>query len=157
MTMLESATYGVHEFVRDARRIMEVEGEIPDREAAVRELEPLLRRALGGPGWTDPEFAAELDGRRGYEYYRNQDSSLQVYGVLFRQGRPTPVHDHVTWGLIGVYSGEQRTTRYWRPVTGGAIMARRPGNVTSSCAPTRCSRAVPCTRCCHPTTSIGSR
>lgn len=112
--MPESATYGVHEFVQDARRIMEVEGGISDRGAAMGELEPLLRRALDGPGWTDPEFAAELDGRRGYEYYRNQDSSLQVYGVLFRQGRPTPVHDHVTWGLIGVYSGEQRTTRYWR-------------------------------------------
>ena len=34
--------------------------------------------------------------------------------MLFRPEFPTPVHDHVTWGLIGVYSGTQRTTRYRR-------------------------------------------
>ena len=107
--------YGVEEFVADARRIMEVEGGITDREAAVRQLEPLLERALDGPGWTDPKYATVVDGGRpGYRYYRNDDGSLNVYGVLFRPGHPTPVHDHVTWGIIGVYSGEQRTTRYRR-------------------------------------------
>jgi 3-mercaptopropionate dioxygenase len=107
--------YGVRELVADARRIMEVPGGIADREAAVRQLQPLLERALAGPGWTDPEFAATVDGgRRGFEYHRSPDGTLFVYGVLFRHGHPTPVHDHVTWGLIGVHSGEQRTARYRR-------------------------------------------
>jgi predicted metal-dependent enzyme (double-stranded beta helix superfamily) len=114
-------TYGVSEFVEDARGIMEVPGGIADREAAVRRLEPLLRRALGGPGWTDPRYAATMEGgRRGFDYYRSAGGSLLVYGVLFRQGRPTPVHDHVTWGLIGVHSGEQRTARYRRRDDGSA-------------------------------------
>jgi predicted metal-dependent enzyme (double-stranded beta helix superfamily) len=108
-------TYGVRDFVRDARGIMEVPGGVADREAAVRQLEPLLRRALDGPGWTDPELAATVEGgRRGFDYHRSPDGSLFVYGVLFRHGHPTPVHDHVTWGLIGVHSGEQRTARYRR-------------------------------------------
>lgn len=108
-------TYGVSAFVADARRVMEQAGGVVDREVAVLELEPLLRRALDGPGWTDPRYATTVEGgRRGFEYYRNGDGSLLVYGVLFRQGHPTPVHDHVTWGIIGVYSGEQRTTRYLR-------------------------------------------
>jgi len=107
--------YGVAEFVEDARRIMEATGGVRDREAAVHELEPLLRRAMDGPGWTDERYAAAMEGgRRGFEYYRNPDGSLFVYGVLFRHGHPTPVHDHVTWGLIGVFSGEQRTARYRR-------------------------------------------
>ena len=110
-----TTTYGIAEFVADARRIMEVEGGITDREAAVRQLEPLLKRALDGPGWTDPRYATTVDGGRpGYRYYRNDDGSLNIYGVLFRPGHPTPVHHHVTWGLIGVYSGQQRTTRYRR-------------------------------------------
>lgn len=110
-----TATYGVQEFVADARRIMEVPGGVGDRQAAVKQLEPLLRRALDGPGWTDPECATTVEGGRpGFDYYRNDDGSLFVYGVLFRYGRPTPVHDHVTWGIIGVYSGEQRTARYRR-------------------------------------------
>jgi predicted metal-dependent enzyme (double-stranded beta helix superfamily) len=108
-------TYGVREFVADARGIMEVPGGVGDREAAVRRLEPLLRRALDGPGWTDPEYARTVDGGRpGFAYYHNPDGSLLVYGVLFRHDHPTPVHDHVTWGLIGVHSGEQRTARYRR-------------------------------------------
>jgi predicted metal-dependent enzyme (double-stranded beta helix superfamily) len=107
-------TYGVAEFVDDARKIMEVPGGPAGREAAVRALEPLLRRALDGPGWTEPRYAATVEGRRGFDYYRNEDGTLFVYGVLFRQGHPTPVHDHVTWGLIGVHSGEQRTARYQR-------------------------------------------
>lgn len=107
--------YGVAEFVADARRIMEVDGGVADRDAAVRRLEPLLRRALSGPGWTDPGYATVVDGGRpGYRYYQNDDGSLNIYGVLFRPDYPTPVHDHVTWGIIGVYSGEQRTTRYRR-------------------------------------------
>jgi 3-mercaptopropionate dioxygenase len=113
--MAMEPTYGVAEFVDDARKIMEVPGGPADREAAVRALEPLLRRALAGPGWTEPRYAAAVEGgRRGFDYYRNADGTLFVYGVVFRQGRPTPVHDHVTWGLIGVYSGEQRTARYRR-------------------------------------------
>src|SRR6266700_7439944 len=108
-------TYGVEEFVDDARKIMEVPGGAGDREAAVRALEPLLRTALDGPGWTDPRYATTVEGgRRGFAYYRNDDGTLFVYGVLFRQGHPTPVHDHVTWGIIGVHSGEQRTARYRR-------------------------------------------
>jgi len=39
---------------------------------------------------------------------------LNIYGVLFHPEHPTPTHDHVTWGIIGVYSGRQRTTRYSR-------------------------------------------
>ena len=114
--MTKTATaYGIDEFVADARHIMEVAGGIADREAAVRRLEPLLKRALDGPGWTDPRYATVVDGGRpGFRYYQNEDGSLNVYGVLFRPGHPTPVHDHVTWGIIGVYSGEQRTTRFRR-------------------------------------------
>ena len=114
-----TSEYGVEEFVADARRIMEVPGGIADREAAVLQLEPLLRRALDGPGWTEARYATVVEGRPGFRYYQNDDGSLNIYGVLFRPGHPTPVHDHVTWGIIGVYSGRQRTTRYRRLDDGG--------------------------------------
>ncbi len=108
-------TYGIAEFITDARRIMGVEGGIRDRTDAVGQLEPLLKRALDGSGWTDPQYATIVDGGRpGFAYYKNDDGSLNIYGVLFRPEHPTPTHDHVTWGIIGVYSGRQRTTRYRR-------------------------------------------
>ena len=113
--MSANTNYGIAEFITDAQRIMEVEGGITDRAAAVGQLEPLLKRALDGPGWTDPQYATIVDGGRpGFAYYKNDDGSLNIYGVLFRPEHPTPTHDHVTWGIIGVYSGRQRTTRYSR-------------------------------------------
>ena len=115
MTMDHTTEYGVTAFVEDAKRIMETPEGVSDREAAVRALEPLLHRALDGPGWEDAHYAVITDsGRPGFEYYRNPETSLHIYGVLFRADHPTPVHDHVTWGIIGVYSGTQRTTRYHR-------------------------------------------
>lgn len=113
--MSTERTYGIAAFITDAKRIMEVDGGITDRAAAVGRLEPLLKRALDGPGWTDPQYATIVDGGRpGFAYYKNTDGSLNIYGVLFRPEHPTPTHDHVTWGIIGVYSGRQRTARYSR-------------------------------------------
>jgi 3-mercaptopropionate dioxygenase len=113
--MERAAVYGVSEFVADARGIMQVEGGEVDRPAVVRRLQPLLERALDGPGWTDECYrGVDSEGRALFTYYVDPAERLLVYGVIFRRGRPTPVHDHVTWGLIGVYSGEQRTTRYYR-------------------------------------------
>lgn len=116
--------YGVREFVADARALREGPHPVEDREQVVARLRPLLERALHGPGWTDAEWATTVDGRPGYRYHQSHDGSLEIYGVLFRKGHPTPVHDHVTWGLIGVLSGEQRTTRYWR---------RDDGSVPGAC------------------------
>jgi len=115
MTADTAARYGVVQFIEDAKRIMEAPDRVDDREVAVRALEPLLSRALDEPGWEDPRYATvTANGRPGFDYYRNPETSLHIYSVLFRPEFPTPVHDHVTWGLIGVYSGTQRTTRYRR-------------------------------------------
>ncbi|MFZ0217894.1 MAG: globin, partial [Candidatus Dormiibacterota bacterium] len=91
MAAEKTTDYGVRELVEDARRVMEGPDRLTDRQAVVERLAPLLRRALLGAGWTDDEFRTEVDGRPGYRYYVNEDGSLQIYGVLFRQGHPTPV------------------------------------------------------------------
>ena len=79
MSADRATAYGVAEFVADAKRIMEAPGGVPDREAAVRALEPQLRRALDGPGWEDPRYATVTEsGRPGFEYYRNLETSHQI-------------------------------------------------------------------------------
>ena len=134
MTAEPTAPYGVVQFVDDAKRITEAPDGVDNREAAVRALEPLLRRALDGPGWEDPRYATvTANGRPGFDYYRNAETSLHIYSVLFRPEFPTPVHDHVTWGLIGVYSGTQRTT-----ATAARMMARPRATVASPRLPTSC-------------------
>ena len=84
MTADPEIPYGVVQFVADAKRIMESPDGVSDRGATVRALEPLLRRALDGPGWEDPRYAAiTANGRPGFNFHRSPDTSLHIYSVLF--------------------------------------------------------------------------
>lgn len=111
--MAETAGYTIQEFIGDARRVLSRSGE--DREQVVRELTPLVERVLWDDGLFDEQYRAEPEnGRPRYMYHSDPDGSLQVYVVEFAPGMPTPVHDHVTWGLIGTCGGQQHTRRYIR-------------------------------------------
>lgn len=120
--MEQGSDYTVEAFVEDARRVVsEANG---DREYVVRELTPLVERVLWDDSLLDERYrAAPENGRPRFVHHQAADGSLQVYVVEFEPGNPTPVHDHVTWGLIGVYGGAQRTLRYER-VDNGADPTR---------------------------------
>jgi predicted metal-dependent enzyme (double-stranded beta helix superfamily) len=114
MTTTQPATgYTIQAFVEDARRsLVAANG---DRKRVVTELQPLVERVVWDDGLFDERFRAEPEnGRPRYLYHNAPDGSLQVYVVEFAPGMPTPVHDHVTWGLIGVCGGRQLTARYSR-------------------------------------------
>lgn len=111
--MATTSAYTIDAFVTDAQRVI---GESAgDRQRVVDELTPLVEQVVWDDGLFDPQHRAEPEnGRPRYHYHSEPDGSLQVYVVEFAPGQPTPVHDHVTWGLIGVCGGEQRTSRYQR-------------------------------------------
>src|SRR3989442_9182559 len=49
-----------------------------------------------------------------YALYRAEDGSLTLFSLVIPAGAETPVHDHLAWGLIGVYRGRQHETIYRR-------------------------------------------
>lgn len=111
--MSSTSEYTIDTFIRDAQQtIASANG---DRERVVSELKPLVERVVWDDALFDERYRAEPEnGRPRYLYHSAPDGSLQVYIVEFAPGMPTPVHDHVTWGLIGIAGGEQRTARYTR-------------------------------------------
>src|SRR5437867_5239058 len=42
------------------------------------------------------------------------DEAYSIIGGVWRPGQSTPIHDHLTWALIGVYEGEERETLFRR-------------------------------------------
>ncbi len=42
------------------------------------------------------------------------DKAYSIIGGVWKPGQTTPIHDHLTWALIGVYSGQERETLYRR-------------------------------------------
>jgi predicted metal-dependent enzyme (double-stranded beta helix superfamily) len=49
-----------------------------------------------------------------YALYRAEDGSLCLFSLVIPAGSETPIHDHLAWGLIGVYRGTQDETVYRR-------------------------------------------
>jgi predicted metal-dependent enzyme (double-stranded beta helix superfamily) len=80
-------------------------------------------------GWLPKEYA-EPDLKSGmgsgigqYALYRAEDHSLCLFSLVIPAGAETPIHDHLAWGLIGVYRGVQDETVY-RRLDDGADEAR---------------------------------
>jgi predicted metal-dependent enzyme (double-stranded beta helix superfamily) len=97
-----------------------------DRRAAVEQVRPLLASLLERDDLLDDRYKLVTDeGRVRYSYYRSADGSLTIGGPIFQPGRPTFVHNHNTWGVIGIYSGRQRTGRFLRTDDGAT-----PGKAT---------------------------
>jgi 3-mercaptopropionate dioxygenase len=102
----------------DATR--EASATIPDLDARVAALRPAFAELLGATGWLPEEFAqpdltSGMGGGIGqYALYRAHDGSLCLFSLVIPAGVSTPVHDHLAWGVIGVYRGRQHETIYRR-------------------------------------------
>ena len=94
--------------------------EIPDAGRRVDALRPAFSRLLAADGWLPDEFAqpdtaSGMGGGIGqYALYRDEGGELCLFSLVVPSGSSTPVHDHLAWGLIGVYRGAQLDTTYAR-------------------------------------------
>jgi predicted metal-dependent enzyme (double-stranded beta helix superfamily) len=94
--------------------------EVPDDHARVDALRPAFSRLLEAGDWlpdqyAQPDYQSGMGGGIGqYALYRARDGSLCLFSLVIPSGVSTPVHDHLAWGLIGVYRGQQEETIYRR-------------------------------------------
>lgn len=107
----------IRELVSDARRAA---AEIPDVAQRLKALEPSFAKLLAADGWLpeeygSPDHTSGMGGGIGqYALYRAEDGSMTLFSLVIPAGVSTPVHDHLAWGLIGVYRGRQEETIYVR-------------------------------------------
>jgi predicted metal-dependent enzyme (double-stranded beta helix superfamily) len=107
----------VRSLVEEARRLAR---EVADDAERVALLEPAFRQLLAAEGWLPNQLAQadEASGMGGgigqYALYRAADGSLCLFSLVVPPGSTTPVHDHLAWGLIGLYRGRQAETVYRR-------------------------------------------
>lgn len=105
----------VHRFIDDVQRAIARE-ERPD--VLVEQLKPAFANLLQADGWLPDEFSTpyEASGMGGgigqYLLYRSGDGELTLFSLVVPAGSTTPVHDHLAWGLVGLYRGEQAERVY---------------------------------------------
>jgi len=97
-----------------------VRSRLTGAEACVDALRPAFARLLARDGWlpdscAKPDDASRMGGGIGqYALYRADDGSLCLFSLVVPAGAATPVHDHLAWGLVGIYRGRQDETVYRR-------------------------------------------
>lgn len=98
-----------------------VEGD-RDRLKAIR---PLVRKLLGNNPWLLTEYEAP-DPELGWSVtmlYDEPDFPLTVQTVAWLPGQVSPIHNHGTWGLVALISGQEKNT-FWQETD--------PSNFTSN-------------------------
>jgi predicted metal-dependent enzyme (double-stranded beta helix superfamily) len=102
---------------------------VPPREACTA-IEPLFVQLMQDRAWLPAEFQhdAPESGMGGgigqWLLYRAADRSLCLFSLVVPPGSTTPVHDHLAWGLIGLYRGNQDEEIY-RPGQGTLDLVRQ--------------------------------
>ena len=110
-------TSEVRALIDETRRQMDRDADNADRIDA---LKPAFAALLAAEGWLPerlavPDETSRMgDGIGQYALYRAEDGSLCLFSLVVPANASTPVHDHLAWGLVGVYRGEQDETVYRR-------------------------------------------
>jgi 3-mercaptopropionate dioxygenase len=118
----------VRAFVADVRATIAVAS---TPEAACDAIRPRFSELLADQDWLPAEYqaAAPESGMGGgigqWLLYRADDASLSLFSLVVPAGSETPIHDHLAWGLVGLYRGTQHEEIYARPEDGLELVERR--------------------------------
>lgn len=96
--------YTLDQFVGEMRSAAE---KAPEPADAVAAIAPLLHRLLcGSRDFLKPEhFRADPEQYSRNAVYVDPDGGPSLYSIVWTPGQWTPVHDHGTWGVVGVVQG----------------------------------------------------
>jgi predicted metal-dependent enzyme (double-stranded beta helix superfamily) len=120
-------TRRVREFIATARK------RIKDADSpahACEQISPLFADLLVDRDWLPAEYQAPASGSGmgggigQWLIFRAADRSLSLFSLVVPPGAMTPVHDHLAWGVVGVYKGNQ-DEEFYTPGGGRLELARR--------------------------------
>jgi 3-mercaptopropionate dioxygenase len=95
---------------------------------ACERIRPAFAELLADPDWLpaayrEPAPESGMGGGIGqWSLYRAADGSLSLFSLVVPPGAETPVHDHLAWGLVGLYRGTQDEDIYARDGDGGLAL-----------------------------------
>lgn len=84
-----------------------------DEPALFEEARPLMADLIASPAWL-PRAFGEPDPQFYRQYLLHCDplERFSLVSFVWGPGQQTPIHDHTTWGLIGVLEGAEHSQRY---------------------------------------------
>ena len=104
----------------------------PSPEGACEAIRPAFASLLADPDWLpqtyrEPVPDSGMGGGIGqWALYRSEDGSLSLFALVVPPAAETPVHDHLAWGLVGLYQGTQDEEIFARRAGELELTERRP-------------------------------
>ena len=117
----------VRGFVGDVRAVIEMSSSPAE---ACRSIEPGFTALLANRDWLPERYQegaphSRMGGGIGqWLLFRSADRSLCLFSLVVPAGSMTPVHDHLAWGLVGLYRGNQ-DEEFYRPGEGTLDLVRQ--------------------------------
>lgn len=109
---MPTAPYTVGQFARDVDTCVRKHS---NESGILKGIKPLLEKLIQ----TDDSVPEEAFAPRKDRFAMNlihmpRDELFSIIGGIWHPGQTTPIHDHLTWALIGVYDGEEREALFRR-------------------------------------------
>jgi 3-mercaptopropionate dioxygenase len=119
----------VHGFVATVREAIAAAASAEDACEAIR---PQFAELLADPDWLPERYRQSApESRMGggiaqWLLFRPADRSLSLFALVVPSGSETPVHDHLAWGLVGLYQGTHDEEIYAERDGGMELVESRP-------------------------------
>lgn len=103
-------TEAVRELIETAQEAARV---APSPAVACEQIRPRFAELLNDPRWLpakyqEPAPESGMGGGIGqWLLFRAGDRSMSLFSLVVPPGTQTPIHDHLAWGLVGLYRGTQ--------------------------------------------------
>jgi predicted metal-dependent enzyme (double-stranded beta helix superfamily) len=103
------------DFIRFMTELVQNESTESDEgeEAVLKAGADALTELIGTDDWLPDEYAVANPAR--YQQFLLHCDPMERFSVVsfvWSPGQETPIHDHCTWGLVGVLRGEEWSQRY---------------------------------------------
>ena len=114
----------VRSFVAGVRETVARSGSPAEAVEAIR---PAFSKLLADDDWLPEGYRSPVpeSGMGGgigqWLLFRSAARDLSLFALVVPPGSETPVHDHLAWGLVGLYRGEQEETVYERRDEGAPV------------------------------------
>lgn len=110
MSVQTTATRALEELIAGIRAI--VASGADDREVAERVADTLQPYLSTVDFLTEEQLEPDPTHYRQHVLHVEEDGSFSIVALVWLPGQATPIHDHVSWCVVGVHQGEEHETVY---------------------------------------------
>ncbi|VEP14324.1 putative metal-dependent enzyme of the double-stranded beta helix superfamily [Hyella patelloides LEGE 07179] len=104
--------YRLYRFLTDLETVL---ASIPDDNRRIQAIIPLVRQLLYSSSWLHTNYI-EPSPKVAWSVkmlYQEPDYPITVQTVAWLPGKMSPIHNHATWGIVALISGQEKNT-FWR-------------------------------------------